>query len=209
MHRSTLALVTGALVLVSAGAVTARLQAPQKQNSYHEASQRGNTRIFYWGPKGTEPTGGSIGQLAIDHGQPVWKDAYDAAVEQKRDHRWRFGQNFWTTLDTNIDLAISDVDVPAGYYYLALEHTSDDRWLLWAIDPKEAYEKKLDAYHAHFTTGGIEIPLEYEKVEEKAPKLTVTLRRRPTERDLATFEVRFGPHRLVTDVEMKPEGEDS
>lgn len=204
MHRSFVALATGAVLAVSAGAVSARWQAPKQQNSFHEVSQRGNTRIFYWGPKGSEPTGGSIGQLVIDYGQPAWKDAYDQAVEEKRDHRWRFGQNFWTNLDTNIDLAISDVEVPAGYHYLALEHTSDDRWLLWAIDPEEAYENHLDAYHAHFTTGGIEIPLEYEKVEAKAQQLKVTLRRRPTERDMAVLEVRFGPHRLVADVEMRP-----
>lgn len=204
MHRSLLALVTGAVVLVSAGVVTGMRQAPQAQNSYNEVSQRSNTRIFYWGPKGSEPTGGSIGQLAIDYGQPPWKEAYDKAVEEQRDQRWRFGQNFWTNLDTNIDLTISEVDVPTGYYYLVLEHTTADEWLMWAIDPDEARAQHLDAYHARLTTGGIKIPLEYERVDAKTDVLKVTLRRRPTERDLATLEVRFGPHRLTADVEMKP-----
>jgi len=179
-------------------------QAPAKQNSFHEVSQRGNTRIFYWGPKGAEPSGGSIGQLVIDYGRPPWKATYDQAVAKKRDYRWRFGQNFWTNLDTNIDLEIADVAVARGRYYLALEHTSDDEWILWAIEPEEAYEKHLDAFHAHFTTGGLRIPLEYEKGEASVDPLSVMLRRRPTERDRATLEIRYGAHFLSADVVMKP-----
>ncbi len=199
-------LVLGSVLAAGAAAgYTARVQ-PQTQQSYPEASQRGNARIFYWGPKGSEPTGGSIGQFAIDYGQPPWNDAYDAQIDGQRDRRWRLGQNFWTNLDTNIDLEIAGTGIPAGYYYLVLEYGADDEWRMFALDPKSVYGDQLDSYHAHFTTGGRKIVMAHERKDSKTAKLTMRLERDPASRDHATLSIEFGPHRLTAPIVMKPAG---
>lgn len=189
---------------VGGGAVSSAIQQPRPQASYPEASQRGNARVFYWGSKGDSPTGGSIGQFAIDYGQPAWQPKFEGAVEGTRDQRWRLGQNFWTNLDTNIDLTIAGVDVPVGYYYLGLEHTSDGDFILWAIDPAEARERHLDAFEIDRTEGGIAIPLTYEKADPPADRLTIRLLKSLFSRDQVEMRIEFGPHRLKGEVTMHP-----
>ena len=72
--------------------------------------------------------------------------------------RWRFGENFWTTLDTNMDLVLGGVEVPTGYYYIVVQH--HERGLeLVLLDPAEIRKQHLDAYEAPKTTGGIRVPL--------------------------------------------------
>lgn len=189
----TLVVVGGASV---AAGVARSVTQQVVQQAYPETSTRGNARIFYWGGNS------SAGQLVIDYGTPVWKDAYDQQFENLR--RWRFGQNFWTNLDTNIDLVIGSAEVLAGYYYLALERQAGQDFELIILDPEEVRDAKLDSFHAHLTEGGIRVPLKHETVDSAVNKLTVNLKVVAGKQDRALLEILFGKHRMTVPVEMRP-----
>lgn len=171
---------------------------PTQQTAYPETSPRGSTRIFYWfGP-------GSAGQLAIDYGTPVYKPAYKQFMTTPSGRRWRFGQNFWTRLDTNIDLTLGGVKVPAGYWYLMLEHDAKKGLMLVALDPKKARSGLLDAWHAPKTKAhaGIEIPLAHRETKQGARRLSIELAVDRAKEDTGTLTIRFGPHVLTAPLVM-------
>lgn len=171
---------------------------PTEQTPYPETSQRGNTRIFYWfGPR-------SAGQVSIDYGQPTWKAAYGKFLSQPSGRRWRFGQNFWTSLDTNIPLELAGVKVPVGAYYAVLEHTKQRGLCLVLLDPAVVRKRRLDAYEAPKTKGGISIPLRLAENSRRATQLSLDLSVDRTKRDEGALTIRFGPHELTASLKMRP-----
>lgn len=169
------------------------------QKAYAETSQRGNARIFFWGDNH------SIGQLAVDYGQPMWSDRWQQMLEgeQMQGKRWRLGQNFWTNLDSNVPLTLGEQRIEAGYWYLSMEHRGDDGFVLWILDPAQVREQKLDAYHAHKTRGGIEVPLVHSESGELRERLTIRLDLDPEQgASAAVLRIEFGPHRLEVPVFM-------
>ncbi len=171
------------------------------QKSVPEKSQRGNTRIFYWG--GNK----SIGQLNIDYGQPVWKDSYQEQVDSGKldNRRWRLGQNAWTALDTNIPLTIGGQKLEVGLYYMTLERNSDGEFWLYFLDPKEIRKRKLDAFHAHMSKGGKEVLMEEDEMGESTKLLEIELVTSGKQDRRANIEIRYGPYRLKAPVVMHPE----
>jgi hypothetical protein len=169
------------------------------QRPYPETSQRGNARIVYWGEDR------SAGQLSIDYGQPTWSDATAAALAAHRGKRWRLGQNFWTSLDTNIALEIGGERLAPGSYYLVLDLETDGGFSLIALDPRQVRERRLDASQADRTEGGIEIPLVADVVDRDASRLTIVLN--PDERHpyRAQLAIQWGPHRLRAPIMMLPD----
>ncbi|MBK8979229.1 MAG: cupin domain-containing protein [Planctomycetes bacterium] len=168
--------------------------APTEQTPYDESSERGLARIFFWFG------GSSAGQLAIDFGRPAWSVAFDAFTETPSERRWRFGENFWTTLDTNIPLTIGGADVPVGQYYLVLQNHPEHGLRILALDPAPIRARRLDAWQANETEGGIAIPVLHTRVEDVAERLEVELRVEAGARERGVLTVRFGPHRLEAPV---------
>jgi quercetin dioxygenase-like cupin family protein len=176
----------------------AGLPAPTEQTPYAETSQRGNTRIFYWyGPD-------SAGQVAIDFGQPRWQPAFADFMKQPSARRWRLGQNFWTTLDTNMPFVLGGADVPVGSYYLVLQNAPEQGMQLVLLDPRAVREQRLDAYEAAKTTGGIAVPLTAAKSGHPSPTLDVELTLDAGQRDRGLLSIRFGPHVLTAPLSMRP-----
>ncbi len=176
--------------------ITATILAQEVQRFGGE-TPRVSTRIAYFGKNS------SAGQLAIDYGQPEWKAEYKTQFDElTRGKRWRFGNNFWTTLDTHLDLTIAGTNVPAGYYYLVLERSESDDWSLILLEPKTIQAKKLDAFQAAETSGGISVPLKWEQTENTTEKLTIELA--PVERELekATLTIWWGKHKLTADIDV-------
>jgi hypothetical protein len=170
------------------------------QRAFPESSQRGSARIFYWGGDR------SGGQVQIDYGQPAWKESYDEAVEKQIGVRWRLGQDFWTRLDSNMDLSAGDVDIPAGPYYLALERQAGDRrFVLWLLDPVEIRDQKLDAFQVAQTTGGVAVPMTWKKAGTPAAKLSIRLEVDATRKDGANLVIHFGGHELSAQLTMNPD----
>lgn len=173
--------------------------------------QRGATRIIYFDRTIGAPWDTSPGQVAIEFGQPAWKANYAAIADealgkgesQGSPRQWRLGQNLWTNLDTRFPLRFGEVQVPMGYYYLALEGSAQGVDLLF-IEPAALDGLRFDAWH----TGRRELPVAYraplthERLMGVAPVLDIQLGL-PTEdpRD-GTLEIRFGPWRLSTAFRM-------
>ncbi len=168
------------------------------QRAFPETSARGGTRIFYWGGNH------SGGQAQIHFGQPQWNDAYDAKLDTLSGKRWRLGQNFWTTLDTNLDLAFGEVEVLAGCWYLALERNPDGGYVLWVLDPVEVRDAHLDAYQVDQTKGGLAIAMEHKDVAVKADKLQIRLDVDGTRKDGAKLLIHYGKHELSAPLTMTP-----
>jgi quercetin dioxygenase-like cupin family protein len=171
---------------------------PTEQTPYDEHSARGATRIFYWfGPD-------SAGQVNIDYGRPRWQAAYQKFLDQPSGKRWRLGENFWTTLDTNMALQLSGVDVPIGSYYCVLHNDGERGLSLLLVDPAEVRRRRLDAYEADKTTGGIVVPLRREPTDVAAGRLAIEFAVDRDARDRGRLEVSFGKNRLMADVVMHP-----
>lgn len=147
---------------------------------------------------------GSPGQVSIDYGQPPWKEQYAKAIDSENSvgKRWRFGADFWTTLDTNVDLTIGGTAVAAGSYYLALENKGEGKVVMVLFDPIEVRKKKLDAFQIDKTPSGKEVALEHKVVEESASKLKIAFKADAKDTNKATLVVHFGPHTLTVPVEL-------
>lgn len=197
-------LVAPALALLVAPFALAALAPQQKpkpdapQIPYPEQSARGCTRLFFW--NGDH----SGGEVVVDYGKPVWRDDYDAVVEKAEPARWRFGQNFWTTLDTNIDLAFGKVEVAPGQWYLVLERKADGTFALVVLDPVDVRDHHLDAFTVALTKGGTEVPLAYRKVDVRADHLLVRLDLDGSAKHGGRLVIQFGKHELSAPFVMKP-----
>lgn len=168
------------------------------QQAFPELSQRGSARIFYWGGDH------SGGQVEIHYGQPAWNRDYDAKLAALSGRRWRLGQNFWTTLDTNLDLDFSGVGVEPGCWYLALERETDGNYRLWVLDPVEIRDDHLDAFQVEQTKGGIAIPMNHRDVPLLAEKLQIRLDVDANRKHGATLVIHYGKHELQAPLTMAP-----
>jgi hypothetical protein len=205
IRSAPFALFVLALVLAPVLAISRPQQAappPPARNApqvpYPEVSQRGNTRLYFWGGDH------SAGELSIDYGKPVWKEAYDAAVEKQLSTRWRLGQNFWTSLDTNMELSAGSTEIAAGQYYLVVERKGDGRFVLILLDPVDVRDHRFDAFQAPQTTGGIELPLDYRTVDVAADHLALRLELDGKVERGARLVIQFGKHELTSHLRMKP-----
>ncbi|MFO1077255.1 MAG: cupin domain-containing protein [Planctomycetota bacterium] len=173
--------------------------APTGQTPYPETSARGMARIFYWdGP-------GSAGQVVLDFGRPQWKPEYGAFLTKASGKRWRFGENAWTALDTNIPIELGGVRVPPGQRYAVLQNTEARGLELVLLDPDAVRLHHLDAYDAARTTSGIAVPLRHADAAFPAERLAICWTVDRAARDRGTLHVHFGPHELTADLVMHPD----
>ena len=158
---------------------------------------RNLSRLFYYTQDGEFMP---KGQVFVDHGVPKWDDKYEARLEQapEKTMRWRFGAGAWTRLDTNVDLTFGKTKVAAGSYYAVLEMNSEKEIHLVLLDPAALRAKKMDAFQAGMTTGGIHIPLQWTKTEKSMTEFNIALAADKKEPAAFTMTVRWGKHQLVT-----------
>jgi hypothetical protein len=172
--------------------------------AYQDKAKRMTTRILYVAET-TPPS--SPGQIAINYGQPKWKPEYeDKFDELTKGKRWRFGNNSWTSLDTNVAITLGGTEIGPGHYYLILERSLDDQWSLVLLNPERIRALKLDAFFVDEAPEGVKAPLAWRRTEEPVEALSVQLI--PTEGDLnrARLEIRWGNHLLTGDIEIALQG---
>jgi len=138
--------------------------------------------------------------ITIEHSLPEWKERHQAQLdEMKTGTRWRFGQNYWTTLETNVPVSISDKKVAPGYYYLAMEKEPEHQWSLVLLDEDEVCKDTMDAFQASSTKGGTKVALKTEpQLKDVCKKLAVAFE--PTGGDGATLDIRWGTYHLTAPV---------
>jgi hypothetical protein len=192
-----------ALLFCVVSAASAQEKTPAVQAFSGDApDDRGSTRVLYWDSVKNVP----LGQLAIDFGRPVWKKDYEnqAAFDTfTKGKVWRFGNNFWTTLDTAMPLKIAGKDVPAGSYYLGLHRSQDGAtWSLAFIDPVKARKAGLDAFAIDKAPVEFMIPISFERSATSADKLTVVLTANKTNIKDVTLKISWGTLQLTAPIQV-------
>lgn len=177
-------------------------QATPQVNVYQQVIERKNARIAFFGRRA------GAGQLAIDWSPVPWKSEFGEQLAAGKfvGQRWRLGADFWTRLDTSLDLRFGEVPVPIGYYYLTLEQRAGDQFVLALHDPVAIRKQKLDPFQAQQARGGIEIPMQHTAGGDVAGELAIELVMREGSKTDGTLAIRFGGHRLEAPfhVELPP-----
>jgi hypothetical protein len=167
-----------------------------------QVAERGSTRVLYWSTEKNLP----LGQLAIDFGRPVWKKEYEnvAAFDGfTKGKVWRFGKDFWTTLDTGLPLKIAGKEIPPGLYYLGLHRSEDGAtWSLAFVDPVKARKGMLDAFMMDKATVEFKVPVSAEKAATSAEKLTVLLTAAKENIKEVTLKINWGTLQLSVPIQV-------
>ena len=163
-----------------------------KFQAFTVTTPRESTRVAYFGG------GRSPGQIAIDYAPVPWQDAYSKQVDatQMVGKKWRFGGDFWTTLDNSMALEIGGVKVPAGYWYLTLGMVEGGKFVMGIHDPAVARKMQLDASACNRLPAGIQIPLTHSKSDAAHKKLDVELKVGVADNTQGKLTIQFGPHVL-------------
>ncbi|HSR70122.1 MAG TPA: DUF2911 domain-containing protein [Acidobacteriota bacterium] len=173
------------------------------------SEERGSTRLIYFSKTSDKPWNYSPGQVAIEYGQPPWKQEYAQQFDRlTRGKRWRMGQNYWSNLDTRFPLRMGQTTVQPGIYYAVLERSAEDDWALILLDPDSTYEMKIDAWHVNRKESpeGLRVPLQWSKEERVADKLQIDFTLDEADHRKAVLNIRFGPHRLWVPVQALFQG---
>lgn len=195
LNRKALSFALAALAIPATSFAAFALEGNQLQ-VFAGDSPRMVTRIGYW----DQATQSLPGQFSITYGSPAWKAEYDGMLDQLKGKRVRLGDNNWPTLETNLPLTIGNQNVAPGIYYIALECSAEGNFQLVLLDPKEIIAKKMDAFQAGQTKGGILVPLTYAKSDTAAEKLTISLKRGEVDVKKAKLEIAWGNHKATAPI---------
>lgn len=160
---------------------------------FAQSVERKNARVAWFSRAGAP-------QLSLDFSPVAWQDKYEEAIASGKfqGKKWRLGADFWTRLDTSVELRCGATVVPAGYYYLTVEQRDGDRCVLALHDPAAVKKQKVDAFMAEKLQGGIEVALTHEKLAAVARNLDIAIEMKPGSKTEGTLAIRFGGHALVT-----------
>jgi hypothetical protein len=204
MRKLILLLIFLSMVLSLGLTSKARQQAPKIEVFGSDSPDRGTTRVGYW----NDAKNGGTGQFAIDYGKPVWKKAYEDTAKfdaMTNGKVWRLGSNFWTVLDTDMQITISGKSVPAGYWYLGLKRSSDgSSWSLAFIDPRKVKQSQLDASEIGRAPVDFEAPMTLEKSSEIKDRLAIDLVIDKAHIYQPTLRIAWGSLQLSAPIEVQP-----
>lgn len=161
---------------------------------YEQVVARKNARAAWFTRKD------SPAEIAIDWSPVKWKSEFDTQLQAGKfvGKTWRLGADFWTRIDTSVDLQCGETKVPAGYWYLTLAQKDAEHFVLTLNDPAVIRKRKLDAYQTELLRGGIDIPLTHGIADDGADELgfAVTMKKGSTTE--GEMVIRFGSHVLST-----------
>lgn len=186
----------------------AKIEAAMKTNSgpanatvYEQCVDRKNARVVWFTKRGAP------GQIAVDWSPVPWRAEFAEGVKSGKftGQKWRLGADFWTRIDTSLDLRFGDTVVPAGYYYLTLEQKNADTIVLAFHDPVAVRKAKLDAYMSPRLSGGIEVAMKHASGDKVAQALTFTVAMKEGSKTDGELGIQFGDHALVAPFAVKLE----
>ncbi len=177
------------------------LKGPGYQVFEDGVTQRARVRCNYYTASSADPWDKSPGQVSIEYGLPVWKAQYDVLFDKLAPgKRWRLGSNYWTNLSASFPFEIAGTRVKAGYYYLVMERAGDRNWNLVLLEPAEVTRRQLDPYHVNLKDSGdgVRVPLKWEKVDQQADRLKITLKLRDENPKQMLIHIFFGRHHFTS-----------
>lgn len=155
---------------------------------------RMSTRVLYFGENAP------LGQISIQYGQPVWKPEYENLLTESRDTSQRLGSDFWTCLDTDMDLTIGGAPVPKGQWYLGLRIDTEGRPHLMVMEAAAVRAQKADASQTQMFLAKINAPLQHSRTEQQVDRLTIALSTEGKPTGEAELIVTWGKHKLTAPV---------
>ena len=159
--------------------------------------ERGLSRVLYWNELRDSP----LGAVSIDFGRPNWNPQLDIPARfdaLTKGNVWRLGNDYWTTLDSNVPLKISGRDIPIGLWYLGLHRSADGAtWSLAFIDPVKARSSRLDPHAMNLAPVEFRVPLTVEQPSGFAEKLTIVLAADKTNIKNVTLRITWGKLQLM------------
>lgn len=161
---------------------------------YEQVVARKNARAAWFTRKD------SPAQIAVDWSPVKWKPEFDTQLQSGKfvGKAWRLGADFWTRIDTSVDLQCGETKVPAGYYYLTLAQKDAEHFVLTLHDPAVVRKHKLDAYQAEGLRGGLELALTHGKADDGADELAFSVTMQKGSTTDGEITIRFGSHVLST-----------
>ncbi len=150
------------------------------------------TRIFF--------TDHCVGMVCVQHGTPEWKAEYDGMLGTLKGKSLRLGKDFWTTLNTSVELTIGETTVAAGSYYLGLKCDAEGNFHLLVMKQDTADKAGWvpfmeDAWKADYT-----LAMKHTTGEKSADKMTMELNVDPKDPASMTFQISWGKHVLAMPV---------
>lgn len=134
----------------------------------------------------------------LDHGLPQWTEAHAAAAKAMPiGQRWRLGQDWPTTLETNVPMTIGGKKLAAGSWHLALAKAKGDAWNLVVSEAAADYAAKIDGFAPERVQPVLEVPLRNSKAAAPAERLVVEFVTAGKETSLT---IRFGATQVHTPV---------
>ena len=163
---------------------------------------RARVRANYYSTEGGDTWEKSPGQISIEYGLPAWKAEYDTLfTKMPNGKRWRLGSNYWTNLSCTLPFQVAGKKLKAGYYYLVLEKTGENRWSLVFLEPAEVTRRQMDPYHVNLRDSGpgiVSVPLEHVLDDQISNSLQITLKLKDENPKQMAIHIRFGKHHFST-----------
>jgi len=201
--KPTISLAIAALILLCAATVNAQPSRPTM--ALHEEpllGERGLSRVLYWNDQTDSP----IAAVSVDFGRPNWNRQLDDPARfdaLTKGRVWRLGNDYWTTLDSNVPIKIAGREIPVGLWYLGL-HRSDDgsSWSLAFIDPVKARKSRLDPHAMNTAPVEFRVPLTIEQSSSFAEKLTLVLAADKANIKNVAFRISWGKLQLMAPMQV-------
>jgi hypothetical protein len=164
--------------------------------------ERGLTRVLYWNELRDSP----LGAVSIDFGRPNWNSQLDNPARfdaLTKGNVWRLGNDYWTTLDSNVPMKISGRDIPIGLWYLGLHRSPDGAtWSLAFVDPIKARSSRLDPHAMNLAPVEFRVPLTVEQTSGFAEKLTIVLAADKSNIKNVTLRITWGKLQLMAPAQI-------
>ena len=135
---------------------------------------------------------------ALDHGAPPWNAEHAAAASALPvGKRWRLGQDWPTTLETNVPLTLAGKKLAAGSWHLTLAKQKGEAWSLVVSEARADYAAKVDGFAPDAVHPVLEVPLKPGKAAVASPTLAVEFTAASKGTELA---ITFGEQRLTVPI---------
>lgn len=134
------------------------------------------------------------GTALLDHGTPKWTDELAKGMAgMKAGTRWRLGNDWWTTLQTDLPLTIGGKKLAPGHWHLVVERTKNG-WDLACCPADQQFRNCLDAFAAERVTPVLSVPFTVGKAKDRAAALRAEF---VLDGGKPSLVVTFGEQRLV------------
>ena len=179
--------------LAALAALTLPLAAQDVQVFGGKGERAASTMVFF----SDKPEGG----ISLSHGQPLWRDEYNAMLPQLAGKMHRLGKDWWTTFDNSMKLTIGGAELPAGSWFCGLEVNDAGVFHLVFLDSSKAMKEGVMPFMPATWKPEHKVPLvlHKDKLQAVVEKMTMEIKGDAKQAELT---LSWGKHVLHADVKV-------